>query len=62
MEKTEDKGEEPGKTWSEQMESLPMGEQQLRIFRIAHSPVLSTTSNNGYFQRLGYVGSLTITI
>lgn len=32
------------------------GNSSLGFCRIAHSPVLSTTLNNEYFQRLGYVG------
>jgi RNA-directed DNA polymerase len=32
------------------------GNSSLKYCRIAHSPVLSTTLNNEYFQRLGYVG------
>jgi RNA-directed DNA polymerase len=32
------------------------GNSSLRYCRIAHSPVLSTTLNNEYFLRLGYVG------
>lgn len=32
------------------------GNSSLKYCRIAHSPVLGTTLNNEYFQRLGYVG------
>jgi RNA-directed DNA polymerase len=32
------------------------GNSSLKYCRIAHSPILSTTLNNEYFQRLGYVG------
>jgi RNA-directed DNA polymerase len=32
------------------------GNSSLGYCRIAHSPILCTTLNNKYFQRLGYVG------
>jgi RNA-directed DNA polymerase len=39
-----------------QRKAYQWGNSSLGYCRIAHSPVLSTTLNNEYFQRLGYVG------
>jgi RNA-directed DNA polymerase len=39
-----------------QWKAYQWGNSSLGYCRIAHSPVLSTTLNNEYFQRMGYVG------
>jgi RNA-directed DNA polymerase len=39
-----------------QSKAYQWGNSSLGYCRIAHSPVLSTTLNNEYFQKMGYVG------